>query len=95
MTKSFFLFPTLIALSAGSQAAAPAADAGQGKKVHATYCTSCHTDSVYTRKDRQITNMKDLAQKVNACSHQIEVSLSKEQVGNLAKYLNETYYKFK
>ncbi len=95
MTKSFCLFFVLIALSINAQAAAPAADAVQGKKVHDAYCTSCHTNSVYTRKDRQVTNMNALMQKVNVCGHQIDVSLSKEQISNLTKYLNDTYYKFK
>ena len=95
MTKSFCVFPVLIALSVNVQAAAPTADAVQGKKVHDAYCATCHTDSVYTRKDRHVTNRKELEQKVNVCGHQIDVSLSKEQISNLTKYLNETYYKFK
>lgn len=95
MTKCFCAFSVLIALSANALAAVPAADAVQGKKVHDAYCTTCHTDSVYSRKDRHVTSMKELEQKVSVCGHQIDVSLSKEQIGNLTKYLNDTYYKFK
>ncbi|MBI3547406.1 MAG: hypothetical protein HY081_12585 [Gammaproteobacteria bacterium] len=96
MARGFLLLSVLSALSAGAQAATlPAADAALGKKVHDAYCTSCHTDSVYTRKDRHVTDMQGLLQKVDVCGHQIDVSLSKAQMNNLTKYLNDTYYKFK
>lgn len=95
MTKIFFLFPVLTALSVSTQAAALPADVAEGKKVHNAHCTSCHTDSVYTRKGRHVTNVQGLTQQVNACGHQIGVTLSQEQMSNLTKYLNATYYKFK
>lgn len=95
MTKSFTLLPVIFVLSLSAQAAALPGDAAQGKKLHDTACLSCHTDSVYTRKDRRITSLEGLREQMNACGHQTGVTLGKEQITNLMKFLNETYYKFK
>lgn len=95
MLKSSALFPLVAVLSMSAHAAPPPGNADEGKKVHAAHCTSCHTDSVYTRKDRRVTNVQELMQQINACGRQIGVTWSKEQMSNLTKYLNETYYKFK
>ena len=94
MSKAYLLFPALIVTSITAQAAALPGDAAAGKKLHDTACMSCHNDSVYTRKDRQITSLDGLRTQMNACGHMSNVKLSKEQVTNLVKFLNEKYYHF-
>lgn len=95
MTKSLLLLSALTVLSAAAHAAAQPGDAAAGKKLHDAACMSCHNDSVYTRKDRRITDLDGLREQMNACGHMSNVTLSKEQVANLVKYLNEQFYHFK
>jgi len=95
MTKSLLLLSALTVLSASTHAAALPGDAAAGKKLHDSACMSCHNDSVYTRKDRHITSLDGLQEQMNACGHMSNVTLSKEQVTNLVKFLNEEFYHFK
>jgi len=95
MSKAYLLFPALIVASVTVQAATLPGDAAAGKKLHDTACMSCHNDSVYTRQDRHITSLDGLRTQMNACGHMANVKLSKEQVTNLVKFLNEKYYHFK
>ena len=95
MTKSLLLLSALTVLSASAHATALPGDAAAGKKLHDSACMSCHNDSVYTRKDRHITDLDGLREQMNACGHMSNVTLSKEQVTNLVKFLNEEFYHFK
>jgi len=95
MTKSLLLLSALTVLSAAAHAAALPGDAAAGKKLHDTACMSCHNDSVYTRKDRRITDLDGLREQMNACGHMGNITLSKQQVDNLVKFLDEKYYHFK
>lgn len=95
MTKSFFLFLAAAILSVSAQAASLPGDAASGKKLHDTNCLSCHKDEVYKRKDRHVTSLGGLTEQIGGCSHQTGVNFSAVQRSDLAKYLNETYYKFK
>ncbi len=95
MFKAIALFLALILLSITTQAADLPGDAAQGKKLYDANCTSCHTDSVYTRKNRKIASLDGLSKQVNSCGHMTNIKLGKAQADDLVKYLNETYYKFK
>lgn len=93
--KSLVLFSALVALPVAAHAAALPGDAAAGQKLHDAVCMSCHNDSVYTRQDRHITSLDGLKKQVDTCGHMSNVTLGKEQVANLVKFLNEKYYKFK
>ena len=93
--KSFALLPVLAALSLTAHATAIPGDAASGKKLYDANCTTCHTDSVYKRKDRQVKSLDALHQQIGSCGHMTNITLGKTQVDDLVKYLNETYYKFK
>ncbi|MEK7206280.1 MAG: hypothetical protein AAB134_00145 [Pseudomonadota bacterium] len=95
MTKSFTLFTVLVVLSASAQAAPLPGNSANGKKLLEANCVSCHTDSVYKRKDRRITSLEALSDQVNNCDHQMKGDVTRDQTNDLVKYLNETYYKFK
>lgn len=95
MTRSFPLFLAATILSVSAQAASPPGDAASGKKLLEANCVSCHTDSVYKRKDRRITSLEALSDQVNNCDHQMKGDVTRDQIHDLVKYLNETYYKFK
>jgi mono/diheme cytochrome c family protein len=95
MTKSLLLLSALTVLSAAAQADALPGDAAAGRKLHDTACMSCHNDSVYTRKDRHITSLDGLREQMNACGHMGNITLSKPQIDDLVKFLDEKYYHFK
>lgn len=95
MLKSFVLFPIVAVLSVSTQAATLPGDAANGKKLYDASCTSCHNDSVYKRKDHKIKSLQGLTEQIHNCEHMTDVKLGKNQVNDLVKYLNETYYKFK
>ena len=44
---------------------------------------------------RGAATLDGLREQMNACGHMSNVTLSKEQVTNLVKYLNEEFYHFK
>jgi cytochrome c2 len=95
MTRLFPLFLAAAVLSVSAQAASLPGDASGGKKLHDANCLSCHKDEVYKRKDRHVTSLESLTEQISGCSHQTGVNFSAVQRSDLAKYLNETYYKFK
>ena len=95
MKKNRALVFILMSFSVSAHGAALPGDAAVGKKLHDANCTACHTDSVYQRKDRQVTNLDMLKNQMNACGHAMNITLGKKQMDDLVQYLNDTYYKFK
>jgi len=91
--KRVLLISTLLIALPG-RAALPG-DSAQGKKLHDTYCTSCHNTSVYTRRDRQIKSLEALNQQLTECTHAAQVTLSSDEQKSIVKYLNEQFYKFR
>lgn len=78
-----------------SASAALSGNAAEGKKLHDANCTGCHTNSVYTRKDRTITSANALRSRVDACVHGAKKFLTPGEQEHIVKYLNENFYKFK
>jgi len=95
MTRTLPLFLAAAVLSVSTQAASLPGDVASGKKLHDANCLSCHKDEVYKRKDRNVTSLNGLTEQIGGCSHQVGAKLGVEQRRDLAKYLNDTYYKFK
>ena len=95
MPRTIALLPLLAVLSVSAQAAPLPGDAAAGKKLHDANCLSCHDTGVYQRKDRRVTSLSGITGQITACGHQTDVTLSKADIDNLVKYLNETYYKYK
>ena len=91
---------TLVLLSltlvAGSvQAALLPGDAAKGKAVYDKTCVACHDTSVYTRANRRVQTVEGLIGQVNGCVRQTGAKLDRDQVNDLVKYLDESFYKFK
>jgi mono/diheme cytochrome c family protein len=80
--------------SATVQAAMLPGDAAKGKALHDQQCVACHTSSVYTRANRNVKTVEGLIGQVNMCKGQLSLKLSRDQVNDLVKYLDETFYKF-
>jgi mono/diheme cytochrome c family protein len=95
MHKSFVVSAIAAVFSVSAQAASLPGDTASGKKLYQANCTSCHNDSVHTRKDHTVKSLQGLTEQIHNCEHMTDVKLEKNQVNDLVKYLNETYYKFK
>jgi mono/diheme cytochrome c family protein len=77
------------------------ADAKAGKVLVTKNCISCHVESfggdgssIYTRENRKVKTSKALASQVRNCNTMIDLKLFEDEELNVAKYLNQTYYKF-
>jgi len=67
----------------------------KGKNLHENKCTSCHTDSVYSRNDRMVKTMSALEHQVDNCMKgAAKAEWTKAQTTSVIEYLNDRYYKF-
>lgn len=75
-----------------------AEDLSQGKEIHDESCLKCHMgnhdEAFYTRKDRKMKSKKALMTMIRMCDAQIGTSLFDEDIEELGKYLNQSFYKF-
>lgn len=69
-------------------------DAKKGEAIHKAHCTACHTSTVYTRPNHTVKSIGGLVGRVNGCAGQLNLNLSKDQINDVVKYLNDNYYKF-
>jgi mono/diheme cytochrome c family protein len=101
--KSLCLLAGLLLLS-GYALAEPfkAADASAGKALVEKNCISCHADSfggdgstIYTRDYRKVKTSKGLVAQIRNCNTMLGLKWFEDEELNVAKYLNQTYYKFK
>lgn len=92
--KKILLAATCIVATASASAAMLPGDAVQGKTVHDKQCTACHGNEVYTRAKRNVKTVEGLIGQVNMCNSQLGAKLSREQINNVVKYLDEAFYKF-
>jgi mono/diheme cytochrome c family protein len=77
------------------------ADASAGKRLVNQHCISCHAASfggdgsgIYTRELRKVKNAKALAAQVRNCNTMLGLKWFEDEELNVAKYLNQQYYKF-
>ena len=78
-----------------------AADANAGKALVEKHCISCHASSfggdgsgIYTREYRKVKSPKGLAAQIRNCNTMLDLKWFEDEELNVAKYLNQTYYKF-
>jgi len=95
-------FTGLILLS-GQALAEPfaAADASAGKALVEKHCISCHASSfggdgsgIYTREYRKVKSPRGLVAQIRNCNTMLDLKWFEDEELNVAKYLNQTYYKF-
>ena len=70
-------------------------DSTRGKLLQAQHCTACHGSEVYARPNRSVTTVEGLIGQVNGCVRQTGAKLDRDQVNDIVKYLDESFYKFK
>jgi len=93
--KPSLLFVALFLAAGSTQAAFLPGDAAKGKAIVDKQCMSCHDSSVYTRSNRRVQSVEGLIGQVNGCVRQTSVKLDREQINDVVKYLDQTYYHFK
>lgn len=77
------------------------ADAKAGKALVDKHCINCHASSfggdgsaIYTRDSRKVTSSKKLVSQLRNCNTMLGLKWFEDEELNVAKYLNQTYYKF-
>lgn len=101
LRASVFVLTTSLSLAVWA-APFPNADPAKGEKLAEHSCVSCHSEKfggdgsrIYTRPDHRIKNAKQLLNRVTFCSQAAETDWSKQDIADVAAYLNQQYYKFK
>ena len=95
MNKAILLLIPLAFGATSVQASMLPGDAAKGKAVHDKNCVACHDNSVYTRANRRVKSPEALIGQVNGCVRQVGLKLDRDQVNDLVKHLDESFYKFK
>ncbi len=94
---------TMLLLASGYAQAEPfaSADAKAGKGLVDKHCINCHASSfggdgsaIYTREYRKVKSSKGLMAQIRNCSTMLDMKWFEDEELNVAKYLNQTYYKF-
>lgn len=85
---------TFVFVTSSAQAALLPGDAAKGKIVHDKQCVACHDSGVYARANRTVKSPEALIGRVNGCVNQTGAKLDRNQINDLVKYLDESFYKF-
>jgi len=77
-------------------------DAKAGEQLVKQHCIACHAaqfggdgSKIYTREDHKIKTSEGLLAQVERCNHNVGTHFNPDQINDIVKYLNDTYYKFK
>jgi mono/diheme cytochrome c family protein len=82
----------LAALPVGAQVTAPAS-AARGELLYTTNCIACHTAQVHWRDKRLVTDWASLTAQVNRWQANARLGWTSEEIVDVARYLNATYYR--
>ena len=84
----------VLLFSIGLSSISIAIDSEEGKDLYEEDCTKCHDSSIFTRKDRNVNNLKALKIQVHQCITSQGYSWFDEDEENVTAYLSESFYKF-
>ena len=78
------------------------ADAVKGRSLAEKSCVACHSSrvggdgtTIYTRPDHRVKSADQLLRQVAVCSQAAGTDWSKQDIANVAAYLNKTFYQFR
>ena len=74
--------------------AQPAPTASRGELLYNTHCIACHTTEVHWRDQKLATDWASLVHQVRRWADNTGLAWSDEEVADVARYLNATYYRF-
>jgi mono/diheme cytochrome c family protein len=76
-------------------------DAKTGKAMVEKNCIECHAakfggdgSAIYTRENRKVNTSSQLLTQIRNCNTMIGLKWFEDEELNVAKYLNQAYYKF-
>ena len=77
------------------------ADPARGKTLADKACVTCHSSNfagdatrIYTRPDHKVKSAAQLLKQVGVCSQAAKTDWSKQDIADVAAYLNQTFYRF-
>jgi cytochrome c553 len=77
------------------------ADPARGKTLADKACVTCHSSQfggddtrMYTRPDHKIKSAEQLLKRVGVCSQAAKADWSKQDIADVAAYLNQAFYRF-
>jgi hypothetical protein len=99
--KLLILCSLILLSSIASAEPYQSADAKAGQMLAEKNCVSCHAESfggdgseIYTRESRKVKSSKGLVSQVRNCNTMLGLKWFEDEEQNVARYLNQTYYKF-
>lgn len=100
--KALYLIAGLLLVNSYASAEPFAsADASAGKALVEKHCINCHASSfggdgsgIYTREYRKVKSPKGLVAQIRNCNTMLGLKWFEDEELNVAKYLNQNYYKF-
>jgi mono/diheme cytochrome c family protein len=88
------LHPIVLLAAIALALPAPAAEIARGQALYDARCGGCHTESVHGRLKRQATDFDAVRGWVVRWNTNLKLQWDRDQVDDVAAYLNLTYYKF-
>ena len=85
------------ALSAGPAFSAPDGtpdEPGRGRALYEMRCLGCHDQSVHGRKNRTASDFGAVRAWVARWNETLSAGWSEEEIDDVARYLNGTYYRY-
>lgn len=74
---------------------AHAADAERGRMLYELRCGQCHSESVHGRAQRDAKSFGEVLAYVSRWNSQLSIGWRKDDIEDVTKYVNDTYYGFK
>jgi mono/diheme cytochrome c family protein len=74
--------------------AQPIRDITRGELLYSTHCIACHTTQVHWREKKLVTNWTSLQLEVRRWQGVSKLGWSNEDIEEVARYLNVTYYHY-
>ena len=66
----------------------------RGELLYSTHCAACHTSEIHWREKRMVTDMDSLMFQVRRWQTSIGLAWTKDEITDVAGYLNAAYYGF-
>jgi mono/diheme cytochrome c family protein len=69
-------------------------DEKDGQVLYETHCITCHNTQVHWRQNRLVKDWTTLRTQIERWQNNIGQRWTREQISDVAKYLNQMFYKF-
>jgi len=66
----------------------------RGQLLYENHCRICHDSSVHIREKQKAKNIEDIMSWVNRWRSHLELPWNKQEITDVADYLNESFYHF-